>query len=179
MDFAEIILFLVNLCLGIGFAIHLSRHLKAVNPQPHSFFRYFIMFVGMYFIECVAIVVAMLLPVFSLSLAFVWGIVFGLWLRESTSVHKVLKIAFHISLYTSFPAASFILVPIIGLFAGWDVLSTEEAIRFGIPDFLYWPLNTILGFYVALSVGIIVLKTAITTGSVSLLILLKKRPDSQ
>ena len=177
MDLAEIILVVVNLSLGFGFSIPLSRLLIAVKPKPQRFLRYFIMFIGIYFLECVAIVAAMLLPVFSIGLAFVWGIIFGLWLREHASAHRVLKTSFYISLYSSFPAASFILVPVIGLFTGWDVLSSEEGIRFGIPDFLYSPLNTILGFYTALSLGLVIIKTAITTGLVSLLIHLKKRPE--
>lgn len=179
MDVAEIILVSVNLCLGFWFAIFLSRRLKALNPEPKRFFRYFIMFTGIYFLECVAIVAAMLLPIFSIGLAFVWGIIFGLWLRKHASPQKVLKTSFFISLYTSFPAASFLLVPLFGLFSGWDVLNSTEAARFGIPDFLYWPFNTILGFYVSLSIGIFILKTAITTGTVSLIIHLKEKPGKQ
>ncbi len=179
MDAAEIILALVNLCLGFGFALILSRRLITFMPQPQRFLRLFIMCVGIYFLECVAIVAAMLLPIFSVSLAFVWGIIFGLWLRESAPAHKVLKTSFLISLYTSFPAASFILVPLFGLVSGWDVLDAAEAARFGIPEFLYWPFNTILGFYVSLSAGIFILKTVITPGIVSLIIHLKKNQENE
>ena len=179
MDLAEIVLVSVNLSLGFGFSIPLARLLNEVKPKPQRFLRYFILFIGIYFLECVAIVAAMLLPVFSIGLAFVWGIIFGLWLRGYASAHKLLKTSFYISLYSSFPGASFILVPVIGLFTGRDVLSSEEAIRFGIPDFLYFPFNTILGFFAALSLGLVIIKTAITTGLVSLLIHLKEKPDSR
>ncbi len=177
MDIAEIVLVAVNLVLGFGFSIPLARFLTGLKPRPHGFVRYFIMFIGIYFLECVAIVAAMLLPVFSIGLAFVWGIIFGLWLREKAPAHRVLKISFSISLYSSFPAASFILVPLIGLFTGWNIISSEEGIRFGIPDFLYSPLSTILGFYTALSIGLIIIKTTITAGVVSLFIHLKQRPE--
>jgi hypothetical protein len=179
MDLAEIILALLNLSLGFGFAIHLAKLLNRVTPEPKRFIRFFILFVGIYFLECVAIVAAMLLPLFSLGLAFVWGLIFGLWLREYAPAHKILKTSFYISLYSSFPAASFILVPVMGLFKGWDVLSAEDGIRFGIPDALYWPFNTILGFYAVISFGLFILKPVITTGIVSLLIHLKGKPDNR
>ena len=178
MDLAEIILVVVNLSLGFGFSIPLSRLLISVKPEPQRFLRYFIMFIGIYFLECVSIVAAMLLPVFSIGLAFVWGIIFGLWLREYASARRVLKTSFYTSLYSSLPGASFIIVPVIGLFTGWDILSSEEGIRFGIPDFLYSPLNTILGFYTTLSIGLVVIKTTVTTGIVSLFIHLKEKPEN-
>lgn len=46
----------------------------------------------------------------------------------------------------------------------------EVSFNFGIPGFLPWPLNTILGFCVALLAGAVVLKAGITVGEVSLLI---------
>lgn len=177
MDVAEIILVFVNLCLGLGFAILLSKRLNALKPEPRRIFRCFILFVGIYFLECVAIVAAMLLPIFSIGLAFVWGIIFGLWLRKRASAQKALRTSFFISIYTSFPAASFILVPLFGLVSGWDILNSAEAARFGIPDFLYWPFNTILGFYVSLCTGIFILKMTITPGIVSLIIHLKKNQE--
>ena len=179
MNVAEIILVLVNLCLGLGFAIFLSKRLNALKPGLRSIFQYFIMFIGMYFIECAAIVAAMLLPIFSIGLAFVWAIIFGSWLRKHAPARKVLKISFFISLYSSFPAASFILIPLFGLVSGWDILNAAEAARFGIPDFLYWPFNTILGFYVSLCTGIFILKTTITPGIVSLIIHLKKNQENE
>lgn len=83
MDLAEIVLVILNLCLGFGLSIPLTRLLAEIKPKPQRFFRYFIMFIGIYFLECVAIVAAMLLPVFSIGLAFVWGVIFGSWLLRS------------------------------------------------------------------------------------------------
>jgi hypothetical protein len=54
------------------------------------------------------------------------------------------------------------------------ILSTEAGAELGVPDFVPWPLNTILGFCSALVIGTVVLKTVITTGEVSLLIHLKR-----
>jgi hypothetical protein len=177
MELAEIILVLLNLGLGLGLAAPLIKLLNRVTPKTQSFFRGFILFIGIYFLECVAIVVAMMLPIFSLGLSFVWGLIFGLWLRDHVSARKVLKTSFFISVFTSLPAVSFLLVPVMGLFTGLDVLNAEEGFRFGIPDFLYWPFNTILGFYAAFSISLVILKTTITTGVVSVLIHLKKKPD--
>lgn len=179
MDLAEIILVLFNLGLGLGLAIPLVKLLNGVAPKTQSFLRGFILFIGIYFLECVAIVVAMMLPIFSLGLSFVWGIVFGLWLREHVSTRRVLKTSFFISVFTSLPAVSFLLIPVMGIISGLDVLNAEEGFRFGIPDFLYWPFNTILGFYTAFSISLAILKTTITTGVASVLIHLKHKPDTQ
>lgn len=56
------------------------------------------------------------------------------------------------------------------LVSGGSIFSVEEGFRLGIPYFVPWPLNTILGFCTALVIGTVVFKTVITTGEVSLLI---------
>ena len=106
------------------------------------------------------------IPVFSIVLAFAWGVVFSSWLRTRVMNRRVLKSSFFLSLYSSLPAASFIVVPVLVWIGGGHILSAEEGVRFGIPEFLHlpWPLNTILGFYAALVIGAVVLKTLITTG---------------
>jgi len=73
------------------------------------------------------------------------------------------------------PAVFFIVVPVLALFSGKPILSVEEGVRFRIPSVVPWPLNTILGFYTVLAIGVVVLKTAITTREVSLLIHLKEK----
>jgi hypothetical protein len=65
---------------------------------------------------------------------------------------------------------------VAALVGGGHILSAQEGTSFGIPDFLPWPLNTIFGFFVALVIGTVVLKTVITTGEVSLLIRLGEKP---
>jgi len=41
--------------------------------------------------------------------------------------------------------------------------AVQEAVRFGIPAFVPWPLNSILGFFGIIPVGTLILKVLITT----------------
>ena len=163
------IIIVLNIILGFGCAIPVARHLRKVIGQPARVFHFFAILLGIYFVECIAVATAMGMPVFSVGLAFVWGIVFGLWLRARASTREVLKTSFFLSLYSSLPAASFIVIPVAACIDGWDILSTQDGLRFGIPESI-WPIDTILVFYAALVIGAIVFKTVITTGEVSLLI---------
>jgi len=161
----------MNLAAGFGCAVPIARGLGKVNDRPKRIFRYFAMLVGIYFVECVAFTMGMCTQVFSVGLAFVWGIIFGLWLRGRGPRRAILKLAFSLALYGSLPTASFcILISVIGLITGRHILSAEEGIGFGIPDFFSWPLNTILGFFTALLIGTVVFKALITTGIVHWLI---------
>jgi hypothetical protein len=159
----------VNLALGIGFAVPTARVLDKVKRKPTRLFRYFVILVGLYFVECVAVVMGMGIPVLNIGLAFLWGIVFGRWLRARTSRPEALRTSFWVSLYSSLPAVSFILVPVFAAIGGWNIVSATDGVRFGIPEFLHlpWPVNTILGFYGAIIVGAAVLKVVITVGEVS------------
>ena len=178
METAEYALVVVNLVAGVGCGLPLASLVGKVNKQPGKGVRYLAMLVGVYFVECVAVVVGMGIPVFSVALAFAWGAIVGLWLRTRASAFQALKASFFVSLYTSLPAASFMVVPLLMWVGGWHVLSAEEGARFGIPASLAlpWPLNTILGFYAALAMGAVVFKTVITVGEVSLLIHLRQKP---
>jgi len=175
MEPAEYIVVTLNLVAGFSFAVPLSRLFGRLDREPPRIFRYYVILIGIYFLECVAIVSMMLVPVLSIGLAFVWGICFGLWLRVRTSRDKAIKTSFFLSLYSSLPAVSFIVVPVVALFAGRPILSADEGSSFGIPSFIPWPLNTILGFYAALVIGAVLFKTVITIGEVSLLIHLGER----
>jgi hypothetical protein len=161
---AELILIIINLIVGFGFAIPIAMFLKKANTKPANFFFLLIILVGIYFAECIAVTLGMGIPVFSIVLAFVWGFVFSSWLRTRVINRQVLKSSFFLSLYSSLPAASFIVVPVLVWIGGGHILSAEEGVRFGIPEFLPWPLNTILGFYAALVTEAVALKTLITTG---------------
>jgi len=178
MEPAEYIVVTLNLVAGLSFAFPLSRLFSRLDRESPRVFRYYVIFIGIYFLECVAIVSMMLVPIISIGLAFVWGICFGLWLRARTSPHKARKTSFYLSLYSSFPVVSFIVVPVLALFAGRPILSAEEGVSFGIPSFIPWPMNTILGFYAFLAIGVAVLKTVITTGGVRLLFHFKEKPAS-
>lgn len=179
MDLAEYILpvlVVMNLAAGFGCAVPIARLLCKINGRQKRVFRYFAMLIGIYFVECIAFPMGMCTQVFSVGLAFVWGIVFGLWLRGRAPAREVLKQAFLVSIYGSLPTASFcILIPVIILIGGGPVLSVKESLSFGIPAFFPWPLNTILGFFAALLIGTIVFKVAITTGEVNLLIYLRTK----
>jgi len=65
---------------------------------------------------------------------------------------------------------------VLALFAGRPILSAGEGASFGIPGFVPWPMNTILGFYAILAIGVAVLKTVIITGGVSLIFHFKEKP---
>lgn len=179
MDFAEFTLVITNLIIGFGFAIPVALHLGKTWNKPNRVFRYFALLIGIYLLECVAVVAAMGIPVFSVGLAFVWGIIFGFWFRAHESARRALRASFFLSLYTSLPAASFIVLSVLIWASGRHILNSEEGIRFGIPDFFPWPLNTILGFYTACSIGAVVFKTTITTGEVSLLLHLKQKSGDE
>lgn len=174
-----VILALVNLAVGFSLAVLIARRLGEVTGGPERFSRYFAMLVGMYFLECVAFPAGMATQVFSIGLAFVWGVVFGLWLRGKAPPAEILKTSFFVALYTCAPTASFGILFLVGKLAGGSkILSAEEGIAFGIPEFAPWPLCTILGFCAALVIGTVVLKTVITTGEVSLLVHLGEKSEA-
>jgi hypothetical protein len=109
--------------------------------------------------------------IFVVGLAFVWGIVFGLWLRKYPLPRQIFKTSFFLAVYTSLPTASFgVLIVLAWLVSGNNLLDVKASREFGIPDFLPWPLNTILGFCLALVLGTFALKTVITAGGVRWLI---------
>jgi len=174
-----IVLVVVNLAGGFGLSRPIARLLGKVTGKPDRFFRYFAMLIGIYLLECVAFPAGMATQVFSIGLAFVWGIVFGLWLRGRAPSDKVLKASFFLALYTSFPTVSFgILLLVARLIGGSSIFSIEEGAAFGIPYIVPWPLNTMLGFCMALVIGTVVFKTVITTGEVGLLIHLGEKSEA-
>jgi hypothetical protein len=172
-----IILAAVNLAVGFGFSVPIAKLLRRLTGQRTKCFRYFAALVGIYFVECVAFAAGMATQVFSIGLAFVWGIAFGRWLRERATAREVVRTGLLVALYTSAPTASFGVLLLLGkLVEGSNLISIDQAIAFGIPHFVPWPLNTILGFCTALVIGTVALKTVITAGEISLLIHLGGKP---
>jgi len=167
-----IVLLIVNLIAGCGCAVPVARFLVRVDRKPMRMIHCFAIVVGMYFLECVSVAVGMGIPVFSVGLAFVWGVVFSLWLRSRGSVREILKMSFVTSLYTCLPAVSVMAIPVMAWVDGKNIVSVEEAVRFGVPELppVLWPVCTILGFYGVLAAGAVLFKTVITTGEVSLFI---------
>ena len=169
MDPAEYAVVGVNVAAGVGGAILLGRHLRGVSGKPAGAARCVAVLLGVYILECVAIVAGMLLPVFSAALAVAWGIVLGRWLRGRASRRAALRTACFVALYTSLPAASFMAVPLVLALGGWPILTAAGGAILGIPRFIPWPAGTVLGFYAAVAIGTAVVKTLITTTGVRLL----------
>jgi len=178
MNIATPILIVANLMVGFVSAIPIAKLLEKINNKQKRYFRYFAILIGVYFIECIAIIMGMGIPVFSIGLAIIWGIVFGFWLRKRASRNEVLKTSFFLSFYSSLPAVSFILIPVIAIISGRNIMNAEQGIQFGIPDFLPDPFNTILGFYLAITIGALVLKTVITATLVRLVFTNLDRPGT-
>ena len=166
----ELILVVVNLIVGFSCAIPITKVLGRMKRNTKRVFRYFAILIGIYFVECTFLVAGMGIPVFNLGLAFVWGIILAKWLRASAPTREVLKTSFFVSLYSSLPAFSFIIIPVMLWFGGSHILSVMEGTRFGIPECFPWPLNTILGFYAACAIGAPLFKAVITVGEVRWLI---------
>jgi hypothetical protein len=166
-----IALIIVNLAAGFGCAVPIANGIRKATGRTKKFFRYFAMLVGIYFVECVAFSAGMCTQVLTVTLGFVWGVIFGLWLRDIAPAKEVLKTAFFVSLYGCLPTCSFaVILPAVWVISGNSFLNVEQANNFGIPQFVPWPFNTMLGFCVGLAIGTILLKTAITTGTVSILV---------
>jgi hypothetical protein len=170
-------LIITNLAAGFGFAIPIANKLRKVTGREGKFFRYFALLIGIYFVECVAFPAGMCTQVFSVGLGFVWAILFGLWLQNIAPAKEVLKTTFFVSLYGCLPTISFaVILVIIWVISGSSLLNVEQASEFGIPQFVPWPFNTMLGFCVGLTTGTILLKTVITTGTASILIRRRQNP---
>jgi hypothetical protein len=175
MDPAVTTLIIINLLTGFGGAITLAIYLANVSRRSRGILRHFINLIMLYLIEGVGLAACMGIPIFSVGFAFIWGLALGLRLRTQMTPYGALKTSFFISIYSSLPAASLLLIPLVALLGGWNIVAPSEAIRMGIPEFIPAPANTILGFFAVLSIGAVVFKMVITTGIVSMLILLRER----
>jgi len=160
-----IALVIINLTVGIGLAVPLAKQMRIVTGSQKSVFRYFAILLGLYFFECVAFAFGMCTQVFTIALSFVWGALFGLWLKGLAPKRNIIKQILFVSLYGCLPTVSFAAVLFtVWVIAGNGLLNVEQAYQFGIPDFVPWPLNTILGFSIALAAGTTILKTVVSTG---------------
>jgi hypothetical protein len=170
---------LTNLIGGLIFGILLAIGFTRLIQKPDHFVRYLALSLGLYFLECVAFAWGMCTQIFSIILSIEWGILFGLWLKGIAPQKKIIRQMLFVSLYGCLPAVSFaVILLVVWVISGNGLLNAEQARDFGIPDFVPWPLNTILGFCVALAAGTIILKTFITTGIVALIVRDKERPGA-
>lgn len=164
-------LVITNLIAGFGGAVPLAKELGRLMGKPNRFLCYFAMFVGIYFLEGIAFTFGMCTQVFTIALSFVWGAIFGLWLKDFAPKRSIIRQMLFVSLYGCLPTVSFaLIISIFWVVNGNGLLNVEQAYQFGIPDFVPWPLNTILGFCVALAAGTIILKIVFTTGIAALII---------
>ncbi|UCF79587.1 MAG: hypothetical protein JSW03_04910 [Candidatus Eiseniibacteriota bacterium] len=164
MDSAAYSILMLNLVLGLGCGWPLAKAIARVSPTPTRVFRYFALLVVVYLVECVAFSASMATNVLSVGLAFVWGFLIGWWFRRwGAGERALLRTVLLFSLYSSLPAASFLSIPVLMVLGGHSVLSVEAGFQFGIPAFVPWPVNTILGFCVAVSLVAVTLKVVVTT----------------
>ena len=169
-----ITLVILNLGLGFGVGWPLARRVAHPPGGRGPVVRCLALLLGIYLAECVAFSASMATNVLSIMLAIVWGIGFGIWMRGRYDRRTGLRNAFLLTLFTCLPCISFgsVLV-LLGLY-GWPLLSAEAGLRFGIPDFVPWPFNTLLGFVAAVIGSGVVGKTLITMAEVSLLLRCRK-----
>jgi hypothetical protein len=166
-----LVLAVFNLATGIGLAFPLAKNLQQIRGVRGKSFRYFLIFIGIYFAECVAFPMGMCTQIFTVALSFVWGLVFGLWLSPPSAdsqAGRITRLAIFVAVYGSLPTASFcILITILKVIEGGNILSAAEGTAFGIPGFLPWPFNSILGFCAALLAGTVILKIFVTSVTVN------------
>jgi hypothetical protein len=172
-------LVLTNLAGGLILGAFLAVGFTRLTQKSNHLIRYLALSLGLYFLECVAFAWGMGTQILSLVLSIEWGILFGLWLKGLAPQKQIIRQMIYVSLYGCFPAVSFALtLPVVWVIWGNGLLNVEQARRFGIPDFVPWPFNTMLGFCAALAAGTIVLKTFATTGIVALIVRDKGNPSA-
>jgi hypothetical protein len=170
---------LTNLIGGLTVGIFLATGFARLTQKQNRFLKYLALSLGLYFLECVAFTWSMGTQILSIILSIEWGILFGLWLKGLAPQKQITRQIFFVSLYGCLPAVSFAAILfVIWIISGNGFLNIEQARQFGIPDFVPWPLNTMLGFCVALAAGTIILKTIITTGIVALIVRDKENPSA-
>jgi hypothetical protein len=169
MDAAEYTILALNAALGFGFAWPLAGLFSRLTGKPRRL-RLYALLVVAYVLECAAFSASMGTDVLSIVLAFLWGGILGSWLRRHRPVVPQARRAVVLfASYSGLPAASFLTVPVMAALGGWSVLTGEDGHRFGIPAFVPWPLNTIVGFCVAVASVAVVSKLVITISIVRMM----------
>ncbi len=165
--FVTLTLLVTNGILALGAGIPLARYLAREVSGGGKTVLWLLALAGIYFVECVAFSASMATNVFGFALAIVWGFVFRRKLA-ALPLGKAVKAAWRVSIFTGLPAISFLSILVLAVAEGGDILSVREGWQFGIPDFVPWPLCTLLGFFLAVSGSAVVFKTLITTGIVAI-----------
>lgn len=125
----------------------------------------YLLLILVYALECAALIANRLVPAAATVLAVIWGVVLGRRFRYRVGGQTSLGVSLGFALYTALPGVSFIAVVPLAAADGWRILSVADAARFGVPMWLGLPMpfNTILGFFLGYAVGIVILKTLVTT----------------
>ena len=156
-----IVLIAVNAAFASGLGWALAKHLARKSNSSRTARSWFLKLLGVYLAECVAFSASMATNVLGFCLALVWGVVFGR--RLTYQRRETARTAVLVSLYTCLPAVSFLSVLLLLALNGWSILTPEAGRRFGVPGFVPWPLCTLLGFFLAVSLSAVVVKTTLTT----------------
>jgi len=165
IDPAEYTIVVLNVCLALGLAWPLAGVLAEIGGKPSGRGCRATVLVLVYLMESVALAASMGSNVLGICLAILWGFLLARRLRRSGSATRSTRQAvLFFSLYTSLPAASLLSVPAVAALNGWPVLTVEDGTRFGIPEWLPPPMETILGFFAVVSIGGVLAKVAITIG---------------
>lgn len=177
MDITVSALVALNIAVGFSLAPLVSSVFAQVSTSSGSAFRNGILFIGIYAAESIALIIGMGMPLFSIGLAFVWGIIFRRRLKKDLSRQEAIKFSFWLSLYSSMPLVSFIIVPIIALIRGWHILDSIQGAHFGIPGFLPWPMDTIFGFFTGVIIIAFTLKVLITMYELRVIVFSKNKSN--
>ncbi len=163
MDSAEMAILLVNVALALGFGVPLGRMFRRAGVISGNVHKALGLLLAAYSIEGIAFAGSMGTSVMSVALAAMWGILLGLKFRaKDVPPEMMLRLSGWYALYTSLPAVSFGCVPVVCAVSGWSVTSASAGHDFGIPGFVPWPVNTILGFCVGVAIGTSIIKVGLT-----------------
>jgi len=169
MDAAEMTMLIVNAIFLVGFGWPLARYISRNLPNSRSAGAWLFALSGIYLAECVAFSASMATNILSVCLAIVWGFVLGSKVRV-LPLRQATRLSLRLSLYTCLPAMSFLSVLFLLPLGGWSLLDAADGRRFGIPGFVPWPVCSLLGFFLTVSLSAVVLKTGVTTGIVAMLL---------
>jgi hypothetical protein len=167
VESAEYTVIILNLVLGFGLGWPLARRMKAVGGDSSSPRKRYVLLLLVYLIESFAFAASMGTNILGVVLALVWGGLLGRRFRcLPARPEEIRKTALRFSFYTSLPAASYLCVPIVMGLGGWSVMTAADGARFGVPEFMPAPVDTITGFCAAVALTAVVGKVVITTGTV-------------
>lgn len=163
MDAAGISLTIVNVVFALGGGWLLASRFSRLPGIEAGRVRLFAGLLGVYLIEGVAFAASMATDALSIALAVVWGLVLGRRLpRSKIPAGARPRFVGAFALFTGLPALSFSSVPVVVGLAGRPILDSEAGEMFGIPGFLPWPFDTILGFCVAVALFAVAAKLIVT-----------------